>query len=144
MEIETFVLCDAAVDYLGKLSLLGTFDSITASSFPMVWPHCTVALRIRFSPLEEGEHRVRIGFSNADGQAFLPPMEGGITVRFPPGARTAPANLILNIQSLKIEQAGEYSIDLAVDGRHEKTLPLYVRLRPEKASPPDARGPSAA
>jgi len=140
MEIETFVLCDAAVDYLGKLSLLGTFDSITASSYPVVWPHCAVALRLRFSPVEEGEHKVRIAFIDADGKPFLPPMEGGMAVRFAPGASTVAANLILNIQSLKIARPGEYAIDLAIDGRHEKTLPLYARQRPEQApsrNPPE-------
>ncbi len=144
MEIETFVLCDAAVDYLGKLSLLGTFDSITASSFPLVWPHCALALRIRFSPVEEGEHKVRIVFIDGDGKPFLPPMEGGMVVRFAPGAVTAAANLILNIQSLKIDRPGEYAVDLAIDGRREKTLPLYARLRPDKPPSPPNRSPGAA
>ena len=144
MEIETFVLCDAAVDYLGKLSLLGTFDSITASSFPLVWPHCALALRLRFSPVEEGEHKVRIAFIDADGKPFLPPMEGGMAVRFAPGAQTVAANLILNIQSLKIDRPGEYAVDLAIDGRREKTLPLYARLRPDKPLSPPARSPGAA
>jgi len=140
MEIETFILCDAATDYMGKLNILGAFDTIRAEKFPVVWPHCALALRIRFSRVEEGEHRVRISFMDADGQAVLPPMEGRVTVKFPPSRSTVATNLVLNMDRLKLSQPGEYSIDLAVDGRQEKSLPLYLRLR-EKKSPP---GVSAA
>jgi hypothetical protein len=35
-------------------------------------------------------------------------------------------NMIFNIQGLKINDYGEYSIDLAIDGRHEASLPLYI------------------
>jgi hypothetical protein len=34
--------------------------------------------------------------------------------------------MIFNIQGLKISDYGEYSIDLAIDGRHEASLPLYI------------------
>jgi len=139
MEIETFVLCDAAVDYMGKLSILGTFDTVSAASLPIVWPHCSLALRLRFSRVEEGEHRVRISFIDADGRTVVPPMEGRVAISFRPAMTTAATNLVLNIDRLKLERAGEYAIDLAVDGRQEKTLPLYVRLREGPAGPP-ARG----
>ena len=136
MEIETFVLCDAATDYRGKLNILGTFDTIHASRLPIIWPHCALALRIRFSRLEEGEHRVRINFIDADGQAILPPLDGSVKVAFGPAIGTAATNLILNIERVKLKKEGEYSINLAVDGRQEKSLPLYIRSIPEKGTPP--------
>jgi hypothetical protein len=129
MEIEIFVLCDAATDYRGKLNILGTFDTIHAREFPVVWPHCALALRIRFSQIEEGEHRVRISFMDEDGGSILPPLDGKVQVRFGPDAKTLPTNMILNMERLKLENPGEYSIHLAIDGRQEKSLPLYLRLR---------------
>ena len=129
MEIEIFVLCDAATDYRGKLNILGTFDTIHAREFPVVWPHCALALRIRFSQIEEGEHRVRISFMDEDGGSILPPLDGKVQVRFGPDAKTLPTNMILNMERLKLETPGEYSIHLAIDGRQEKSLPLYLRLR---------------
>ena len=129
MEIETFVLCDAATDYRGKLNILGTFDTIHAREFPVVWPHCALALRVRFSKIEEGEHRVRISFMDEDGRSILPPLDGAVRVRFGPDAKTLPTNMILNMERLKLENPGEYSIHLAIDGRQEKSLPLYLRLR---------------
>jgi hypothetical protein len=40
----------------------------------------------------------------------------------------------LDIQQLKLPKFGEYSIDLAVDGRAEASLPLYVKKLNEPAS----------
>ena len=53
MNVELFVLCDAATDYQGKLNILGTFDAIRAKEMPVVYPLCTVALRMRFQKTEE-------------------------------------------------------------------------------------------
>lgn len=144
MELETFVLCDAATDYRGKLNLLGTFDTIYAGKLPLVWPHCALALRLRFSGIEEGGHGVRINFIDGDGHPILPPLEGKVEVKIRPGMSTVATNMILNIDRLKLEHEGEYSINLAVDGRQIASLPLYLRLRrktenaagPEKNAPP--------
>jgi len=43
------------------------------------------------------------------------------------------ANMILNLHGLKFQQFGEYSIDLAIDGRHESSLPFYVNQLPGQA-----------
>jgi len=48
-------------------------------------------------------------------------------VTTPPGAPSVSINVVLNIERLKLDQFGEYSIDLALDGRHEGSIPLYVR-----------------
>ncbi len=131
MEIETFVLCDAATDYRGKLNILGTFDTIWGARLPVTWPHCALALRVRFTRIEEGEHRVRIGFMDEDGRAVLPPLDGTVRVGFGPQTGTVAANMILNMDRIRLEKEGEYSISLAIDGRQERSLPLYLRLRPE-------------
>lgn len=137
MEIETFVLCDAATDYRGKLNILGTFDTIHTVKLPVVWPHCALALRVRFSTIEEGEHRVRISFMDEDGKPVLPPLDGAVRVKFGPAAKTMATNLILNMDRIKLERSGEYAINLAIDGRQERSLPLYLRLREEPQRPPE-------
>ncbi len=135
MEIETFVLCDAATDYRGKLNILGTFDTIWGAKLPVIWPHCALALRVRFTRIEEGEHRVRIGFMDEDGQAVLPPLDGTIRVGFGSQVGTVATNMILNMERIRLQKEGEYSISLAIDGRQERSLPLYLRLRPEEPGP---------
>ena len=44
-------------------------------------------------------------------------------------------NFIINIQQLKFDKPGQYSIDLAVNGRQEASLPLLVRHQPKEGAP---------
>ena len=128
MNIEVFSLCDAAtVDVAGKLNVLGAFDTIFSGDMPMVYPQCAIALRIRFASIERGEHRVIVNFVDLDGKHIIPAANGTININFPEEQRSGSANLVLNLQMLKLEKYGEYSIDLAVDGRNEASLPLFVR-----------------
>lgn len=120
-------LCDAATESGGKLNILGSFDTIFAGAFPATHPHCAIVLKCRFVRIEEGEHQIRITIVNEDGREIMPPFDAKVNIRFPLGQDSVATNIILNIQVLKFEAAGRYSIDAAVDGRHEKTLPLSVR-----------------
>ena len=135
MEVEIFALCDAAVNYGGKLNLLGTFDNIWAKQFPVAHPHCSVALRVRFERIEEGEHHVHISIVDEDGKSIGPSVDGSLGVKFPPNSLSACANLVLNINGMKFEKPGRYSIDLALDNRHEKSLPLTVLQGEPKPQP---------
>lgn len=132
MRVEIFSLCDAATSDGGKLNILGAFDTIWTAKMPMVYPQCTIALRIRFDVIERGEHKVTVNFVDSDGKHIIPPADGSITVSFLDEQRSAAANLILNMQQVKFEKFGEYSIDLAIDGRVEGSLPLLVRERNNK------------
>ena len=128
MEIEIFSLCDAAtIDVAGKLNVLGAFDTIASSNMPAVYPYCALALRIRFDNIERGEHRVAVSFVDLDGKHIIPTTNGTININFPDKQRSGSANLVLTLQMIKLENYGEYSIDLAVDGRKEASLPLFVR-----------------
>src|SRR5207302_10994343 len=75
MEIQVAALCDSAVDYGGKLCLLGAFDTIIAGQVPAVHPQCSVALRLGFRKEEEGQHAVRVNFIDEDGRSIVPPLE---------------------------------------------------------------------
>ncbi|KPK00575.1 MAG: hypothetical protein AMK71_08170 [Nitrospira bacterium SG8_35_4] len=132
MNVEVFVLCDAATDYQGKLNILGSFDSIWSKNIPAVIPHCALALRMRFLKIEEGEHSFRITIVNEDGQQVISPFETKLYIKLTDISTGSIArNMILNLQGLKFEKFGEYSIDLSVDGRHELSIPLYVNQVPE-------------
>ena len=129
MQIEIFSLCDAATADFGKLSMLGAFDTIGAIKTPAMHPQCAIALRVRFSRIERGEHKVAVNFVDIDGKNVIPPAQGVITMNFPEEQSSGSANLILNIQGLKLEKFGEYSIDLAIDGQQKVSLPLFVKER---------------
>ncbi len=135
MKAELFVLCDAATDYQGKLNILGTFDAIWSKQIPAVHPFCSVALRLRFLKIEEGEHKIKISIVNEDGAAVMKPVEANVNIHFRHAQfASIAANMILNLQGLKFPGYGEYSIDLAIDGRHEASLPLYVNKVPAQSN----------
>jgi hypothetical protein len=127
MQIEVFVLCDAATGDLNKLSMLGAFDTILVKETPATHPQCAIALRVRFERIERGEHKVVVHFADADGKNVLPPAQGVMNINFSDNQSSTSANLILNIQGLKLERFGEYSIDLAIDGQLKASLPLFVK-----------------
>lgn len=129
MQIEIFALCDAATADFGKLNMLGVFDAIWGSQFPVVHPQCYIAIRVRFEKIEAGQHLVAINFIDMDGRSIIPQQQGVLTVNFPEGERTISANLIFGIQGLKLDRVGEYSIDLAIDGQQKSSLPLFVKER---------------
>ena len=127
MKVELFALCDFAADYGGKLSVVGVFDTIFARQMPAVHQHCCLAVKLRFEKIEEGQKRVRLSISDDDGKLVLPAMEIPINVVMPPDARTNSIQVVANIGGMKIDAFGEYAIDLALDGRHEGSIPLFAR-----------------
>jgi hypothetical protein len=136
MTIQVAVLCDAATDYNGKLNVLGTFDTIFAPQLPVQHPQCSIATRIAFDRIEEGRHQLRMSFIDEDGQPIMPPMDVAVEVVFPQDATFMSQNFIVNIQQLKIQKTGHYSIDLSLDGRQLSSIPLAVK-QIEKSTPPE-------
>ncbi len=127
MNIEAFLLCDAATDQQGKLNVLGAFDTIWTKKVPAIHPACAIVARIRFEKIVEGNHSVKIQIIDQDGRNIGPKLEGNISVKTPPDLDSSAANLILNIQRLEFKQYEKYRIDLAIDGEIKASLPLHVR-----------------
>ena len=127
MKIELFAICDFAADYAGKLSVIGVFDTLFSKQTPVIHPYWCVAVKFRFEKIEEGRKNLRLSISDADGKPVLPAIEMPMIANTPHDLPSSTVNLVLNIGGIKFEQFGEYSIDLAVDGRHEASTPLYVR-----------------
>ena len=97
MDLEVFTLCDAAADYQGRLSILGIFDTIFAASLPALHPQCSVALRIRFSKVEEGKHNLVLHIVDNDGNMIIPPLNGDFGIQLPGNDRHGTINLVLNL-----------------------------------------------
>jgi len=130
MNIEAFLLCDAATDQQGKLNVLGAFDNIFSKQVPAKHPTCSVATRIRFD--KDGNHAIRIIIIDKVGKEIGPKLDGNISVKIPQDAGSSATNLILNIQGLEIKEYGTYWINLAINGKQKAELPFYVRPVPQK------------
>ena len=127
MTFQVAVLCDAATDDNGKLNLLGAFDTIYTQQLPAVHPQCSIAMRATFGPEDEGEHQVRLNFVDADGGAVMPPIEIPVQTTLPNDSHFGTRNFIVNIHQLKFDQPGLFSIDIALDGRSQASIPLLVK-----------------
>jgi hypothetical protein len=135
MKVEILTMCDHAIDYGGKLIIVGVFDTIAAAQLPAVHAHCSIATRLRFESIEEGEKRIRINFTDADGRPVLGnAIDMQFSVSMPPDYYSVPIQVIGNLNNLKFDEYGDYSIDLAVNGRHEASIPVFVRKPAEQFS----------
>ncbi len=127
MNIETFLLCDAATDTIGKLNVLGAFDALNIQGFPFTLPNCCIALRMRLQRIEQGPHKITIHFIDDDGKFVIPPLDGNFEMKIGGNERSGVTNMIINLQNLKFEHMGQYALVLAVDGKEISRLPLQVR-----------------
>lgn len=134
MEVQVAAVCDSASDYRGKLCILGTFDTIYASSLPAVHPHCSIALRLVFRDGDEGQHALRLRMIDEDGSNILPVIEPHLDVKLPPDMFFYSRNLIFNFQQIKFDKAGLYSIDLLLDDHMIARIPLQVVVKADARS----------
>ncbi len=131
MNIQVAVLCDAATDDNGKLNLLGAFDTIKTPQLPAVHPQCSIALRVTFFSGDEGNHSLQLNFVDADGRPIMrnfPPIPVDVTL--PEDMHFGTRNFIVNIQQLKFDNPGLYSIDIRVDDQPQGSIPLLVKHDP--------------
>ena len=143
MNIQVAVLCDAATNDHEKLNLLGAFDTIYAQQMPAVHPQCSVALRLTFMAEDEGNHQLSLNFVNADGRTIMQPMDLPVAITLPDDVHFVTRNFIINIQQLKFNEAGLYSLDILLDGRSQASIPLLVKnLPPQPGGVPGIPGVS--
>ena len=143
MLVNLAVLCDAAnVSREGKLNILGEFDSIHASTFPLSYPTMVLVVRIEAHPTEVGDHLLKLQLLDADGRDVVPPLEGGFTTGLAPflgvPVRTAP--IILQMHGVRFDAPGHYAFELLVDGHHLRSIPLHIVAGLEEDDEPDAFG----
>ena len=136
MNIQVAVFCDAATDDNGKLNLLGAFDTIYTQQLPAVHPQCSIALRVTFGHEDEGTHKLRLNFVDADGGMVMPGIdriELPVEVMLPGDTHFSTRNFIVNIQQLRFEIPGLYAADILLDNRTQASIPLLVKHNPAPA-----------
>lgn len=136
MNTQVAVLCDYAADYQGKLCVQGAFDTLFTRQFPVVHPACALAIRLCLTPEDAGNHKFGISIVDEDGTPLdkeRMPIIGDLTVALPEGAAFLTRNLIMNFQALKFEKAGNYSVDLTLDGELISRTPLRLVMVEDQA-----------
>ncbi|MDR2841912.1 MAG: hypothetical protein LBV52_01785 [Spirochaetaceae bacterium] len=126
MNLELFSLCDFAQENGGKLTVVGTFDTIISRSFPCVHPQLSVVIRMRFNIGEFSRHEFRIETRNLDGEMSMENVGGTIDVKGV-GNATAVSHLLFNINNLKFNTPGIINFVLYIDNKEISSIPLYIR-----------------
>lgn len=131
MNIEVFVICDAASESGGKLYIMGVFDKITANQLPAKHPACTILVKLRFKQPEEGEHKISVELSDDKGEFLIPKFEKPFQVKTGEEGY-ASNNFIINIQNMIIKRYGENTVKLIIDGKFVTSTPLFVERGPQE------------
>ena len=129
MDIQIATLCDFAADYNGKLVISGTFDTLVARAVPVVHPSCALAMRMCFTPEDAGRHKLSINIIDEDGESLDPnnmPIEPEFEVQVPKNVPFLTRNIVMNLQGLRFQKMGIFSIDIGCDGEILVRLPLRV------------------
>ena len=126
MKIELFTFCDFAQENGGKLTIVGTFDTIISRNFPCIHPQLSVVIRIRFDMWEFANHPFRIETRNMNGEASMEPISGNLDVR-EVGNSTAVSHLVFTIGNLHFKNPGAVNFILFLDDKEAGSLPLYIR-----------------
>ncbi len=140
MDIQIATLCDHAADYSGKMVITGTFDTLASPEMPVVHPHCCLAMRLCITPEDSGQRKFSVNIIDEDGKSINDqmPIEADMPIELPESVPFMTRNLILNLQGLKFDGDGIYSIDITVDEELVQRIPLrIVKVDPNQAQQPN-------
>ncbi|MDR0563173.1 MAG: hypothetical protein LBG73_10880 [Spirochaetaceae bacterium] len=126
MRIELFTFCDYAQENGGKLTIVGTFDTIISRNFPCIHPQLSVVIRIRFDIWEFSLHTFRIETRDLNGEMSMDAISGNVDVKGA-GNATAVSHLVFTISNLRFKRSGVVNFILYVDNKEVYSIPLHVR-----------------
>jgi hypothetical protein len=126
MKTEIFTFCDFAQENGGKLTVVGTFDTIIARNFPCVHPQLSVVIRLRFDLWEFSSHSFRIETRDLDDEMSMETIGGNIEVKGV-GNATAVSHLVFTISNLRFKSSGLVNFVLYIDEKEFASIPLYIR-----------------
>jgi len=125
MKIELFTFCDFAQENSGKLTIVGTFDTIVSRNFPCVHPHLSVVIRLRFDLWEFSNHQFRIETRDLGGGIIIKPIQGNLEVKGV-GNATAVSHLVFTVSNLHFKSSGVINFILYIDDKELASIPLYL------------------
>lgn len=126
MEVRYTFICDCAnISREGKLNVMGILNTIYAPQFPFAHPAMVYVAGIEARKSEAGKHQIRVNIVDADGHDITSPLQGELNIS-PNVPLRSTHNVILNINNLKIQKPGTYSIELIIDNQHAQSNELHI------------------
>lgn len=126
MKTEILTLCDNAQEYNGKNVIVGTFNELTAKSFPAPVMNMSLVARIATEPDETvgSELEFKI-FNIADPDKPLVEFNPPVSVKKENDGKRKFLNFILKFDGMPIPEEGTYRFKLRI-GDWSDDIDLYV------------------
>jgi len=125
MKLELFTFCDFAQENSGKLTIVGTFDTIVSRDFPCVHPQLSVVIRLRFDLWEFATHQFRIETRDLNGDMLIKPTSGSLNVKGAGNATTV-SHLVFTISNIHFKNSGVITFILYINDKEAASIPLYL------------------
>lgn len=138
MDITLALIADAAnVSADGKLNIMGVFNALGASTFPVVHPQIAMVLRFEANRAEEGKTRkIEIALADGDGAKLFAIGADLVVPQAPPGTPIR-LNHILMLNNLQFPRAGDYVFNVLIGDDHKAAIDLrLIEVKPEPRPTP--------
>lgn len=107
LSTSLFTVCDYALTSgQGKLSVMGMFDRIFATSLPTRYPRFFIVAVLHGAP--GSKHQVELKLETPSGKNVLPPRPVEVSV-----GPNGKANIITDVANVTLPESGEYKIVVA-------------------------------
>lgn len=127
MHITFALFADAAnLSQEGKLNVLGVFGAVQVNGLPAVHPRAHLVVGLRGGRTDVGAHTVTLRWRNPQG-AELWSTTGNLDIGAPPGEVQELDLPLIAAVDLPIDQAGTYTMQVAVDDAIATDVRLLVR-----------------
>ncbi len=129
MELPVLLLADYAnVTRTGKLNVMGVFDRIGATGFPIRHSEMVLVMKFTAGPAEyEAQRKIRVQLLDADAENAI--VDWSIDVQVPKdeaGRGRVEISQFLTLRDLIFPKAGTYRFYVTVDNDEKGSIPLYV------------------
>jgi hypothetical protein len=136
MLVSFALFADAAnLSQEGKLNILGVFDAVQVASVPSVHPRAHLVVRLKGNSLDAGSHTVTLRWINPSG-VELWSSEGELEVSSPPSPVSEMDFPLIASIDLPLDQAGAYTMQIALDRQPHADVGLFVRTAPPSFTAP--------
>ena len=130
MHIAFALFADAAnLSQEGKLNVLGVFDAVHVGGLPTLHPRTTLVVRLKGGAADVGDHTVTLRWAGPRGVELWSSTADLRVGAPPPGVGEMDIPLIASLD-LPIEQTGEHTMAIALDGLTMSAVRLHVHAAP--------------
>ena len=125
MNIQIFTLCEFAQTNNGKTTIIGTFNRVTAQSFPLILPDLYVVLKLAF--LESINTIISITLRKKGGHDIITTGPQTLSIQ-KMDDRESIHDIVFRINQVSFLEPGDYEVAFKI-GKEEYTTGLYVEKK---------------